>query len=289
MSQEPQVVHIRPSQGWRSINLREIWHRRELLFFFTWRDIKVRYKQTILGFFWAILAPLASMFIFTIIFGKVANLPSDGLPKAVFYLCGLVIWRYFANAFGATSNSIVGNKAVITKIYYPRLITPLSSCLTGLVDFAIAFAVLLLLMAYYRIAPPATALLMPLLIILAMTSALGIGLAFSSLNVKYRDIAQLVPFVTQLWMYCTVVVPFSEVSEFLPGKWRYVYGLNPMAGVVEGIRWCMLHHEMTGAAEGLPVQAPWMLIAIGLPVNIALLVFGLCYFKRTEKHFADII
>ena len=285
------VTHIQPSDGWRSLDLRELWDRRELVYFLTWRDIKVRYKQTLFGVLWALAAPLANTVIFVVIFGRVAKMPTDGLPDAVFYLSGLVIWRYFATALSATSNSLVGNQAILTKIYFPRLAIPLSACLTGLIDFAIAFAGLLLVMIYYQVTPGWPLLLLPVLlpvlVATTMAAAMGVGLVFSSLNVKYRDVAQIVPFVAQFWMFCTVIVPFSHVPERF-GDFRYAYGLNPMGGIVETFRWCLLQGAMD-PATGTPARDIAILLAIGIPVSVFLLGFGLVYFKRLERMFADIV
>ena len=279
------VTIIQPSDGWRSLDLRELWDRRELLYFFAWRDLKVRYKQTLFGVLWAVAGPLASMLVFTFVFDKMAGLPSDGLPGPIFYLSGLVIWRYFANALSAASNSLVGNQAILTKVYFPRLVIPLSSCITGLADFLIALAVLFLLMAYYHIVPGLAILLLPVLLLLTMAAALGAGLFFASLNVKYRDVGYILPFLLQLWMFCTIIVPYSEVAQ-RGGLWRFVYGLNPMGGVVEAFRWSLLRGAMTGPSN---TGALWVLLATGTPVALLLLVAGLLYFKRLEKMFADIV
>ncbi|MCP4249346.1 MAG: ABC transporter permease, partial [bacterium] len=269
--------------GWCPVNWAELWDARELLFFLAWRDIKVRYKQTLLGFAWAVLGPLAQAIIFTFIFARVAALPSDGLPPAVFYMAGLVVWGYFATSLAMCANSLVGNQPLLTKIYLPRLIIPLSAVVTGLVDLLIAFGILLVMMLYYQIAPAATVLLLPLLVLMAMGAALGTGLIFAALNVKYRDVRSIAPFLVQLLMYCTLIVPFSQMPERF-GLWRYLYGLNPMAGVVEGFRWCLAHHLMDPAAA-----PPWALLAVGAPVTVLLVVCGLAYFKRVESQFADIV
>ena len=319
------VTVIKPAKGWMAVDFGELWRYRELFGFFVWRDVKVKYKQTLLGFSWAIIAPLANTIIFTFLFSRVARLPSDGLPPMVFYMTGLVIWRYFQLSFSTCSISLVGNQALLTKIYVPRLSIPISTLITNLVDFTIAFAILLGIMAFFQVLPAATILLLPLLLLIAMGTALGVGLFFAALNVRYRDVKQLAPFIVQMWMWCTVIIPFSKMPERF-GIWKYLYGLNPMGGVVEGFRWCLLHPHMENLkttyttipfeqvpqilAEGLevtgefngsrtvwqivestpaPVEAPWMLIAIGIPVMLALLAGGLYYFRRVERTFADII
>jgi lipopolysaccharide transport system permease protein len=282
-SQDIPVIHIRPSKGWIPLNLKEMWDNRELLYFFIWRNIKLRYKQTLLGVVWTILVPLANTFIFTLFFGKLAKLPTDGLPQPVFYMAGLVVWKYFSTALISTSNSLVGSSGLLTKVYLPRLLIPLSACITGLVDFAIALGALILLMFYFQVVPAATALLLPVLVLIALGTAFGVGLFFTALNVKYRDVEALVPFIVQLWMYGSVIVPFSMIPERF-GPMRYLYGLNPMAGVVEGFRWCLMHH-----VPGATIQAPLTLIAIGVPVTIVMLLCGLYYFKRVENQFADIV
>ncbi len=331
MSTEQPITDIRPPEGWISLNLGEMWQYRDLLYFLTWRDIKVKYKQTLLGFSWAIIVPFSTMIIFGTIFGKVAKLPSDGLNPYLFYLAGLVPWQYFSNSLSMSSNSLVGQAGLLTKIYLPRLFIPLGVVVSNLVDFLIAFTILIVLMFFLKIVPAATIILVPLLMIIAFATAFGVGLTLSALNVKYRDIRFVVPFLAQMWMYCSVLIPFSGIPKTIMGwqvgAWRYLYGLNPMAGVVEGIRWSLMHHKMftlkttetivkTGIVpekleqgqtivvkiledqttqivlkevSQMPVQPPWALIATGLPVTIVMLVFGLYYFKRMEKMFADIV
>ncbi len=273
------ITRIRPIKGWVPIRLGELWVQRELLYFFVWRDIKVRYKQTLLGLAWTILVPLANTVVFTVVFGKLAKLPTDGLPEPVFYMAGLVIWKYFASALTSASGSLVNSSGLLTKIYFPRLFLPISTCITGLVDFFIAFSALLLLVLYYQILPALTILLLPLLLVVAMGTALGVGLFFAALNVRYRDVGVLVPFVVQIWMYCSVIVPFSMIPDEY-GNWRYLYGINPMAGVIEGLRWSL----MPGTLE-----APWILIGIGAVAALSVLFWGLYYFKRMEEVFADIV
>lgn len=288
------VQIIEPPRGWIAIDWGEIWHYRELFGFLVWRDIKVKYKQTLLGAAWAILVPFFQMVIFSFIFGTVANLASDGLPRPIFYFAALLPWTYFSTSLTMSSNSLVGSANLLTKIYFPRLIVPASPCIAGLVDFAIAFLILILMMFYYQILPAVTTVLLPLLLLIAFGTALGVGLIFSALNVKYRDIRYVIPVLVQMWMYCTVILPFSAMPERL-GAWRYLYGLNPMAGVVEGFRWCMLHPRMSvektvnNVMVQVPVEAPWALLGIGIPIMLLMLIFGLYYFRRMERQFADIV
>ncbi len=282
-TQDIPIINISPIKGWVPLNIKELWDNRELLYFFVWRDIKVRYKQTFLGIAWTVIVPLANTIVFTLLFGKLAKLPTDGLPQPVFYMAGLVIWKYFSATLSSVSNSLTDNTALLTKIYFPRLLLPLSTCILGLLDFIIAFAALILLMLYCQTLPAATIVFIPFFVLIAVGTALGIGLFFAALNVKYRDVKSLVPFFIQLWMYCSVIVPFSMLPKDL-GALRYLYGLNPMAGVIEGFRWSLMHH-----VPGATVQNPFLLIVIGLPVLIGMLIFGLYYFKRVENQFADIV
>lgn len=318
------TVHIRPSRGWMALNLREMWEYRELLYFFVWRNMKVRYRQTLLGFTWAVVNPVVNTIAFTIIFGNVAKLPSDGLPPPVFFMIALSLWRYFAATLSSVSNSLVGSANLLTKIYFPRLLIPLNTCISGLADYFIALGILLALMLWFHVVPAASVVLLPVLLLLTVATALGVGLFFAALNVRYRDVGQIVPFLTSIWMYASVIIPFSGIPARW-GIWRYLYGLNPMAGIIEGCRWCFAHHVMmvekltttvltslpAKLAEGqkiiverlmdgtpqiilhetikTPPETPWLLIAMGLPFTIGMLVFGLYYFKRVEKMFADIV
>ena len=318
------TVHIRPSRGWMALNLREMWEYRELLYFFVWRNMKVRYRQTLLGFTWAVVNPVVNTIAFTIIFGNVAKLPSDGLPPPVFFMIALSLWRYFAATLSSVSNSLVGSANLLTKIYFPRLLIPRNTCISGLADYFIALGILLALMLWFHVVPAASVLLLPVLLLLTVATALGVGLFFAALNVRYRDVGQIVPFLTSIWMYASVIIPFSGIPAGW-GIWRYLYGLNPMAGIIEGCRWCFAHHVMmvekltttvltslpAKLAEGqkiiverlmdgtpqiilhetikTPPETPWLLIAMGLPFTIGMLVFGLYYFKRVEKMFADIV
>lgn len=267
---------IRPSKGFLSLNLKEVWRYRELLYFLVWRDVKVRYKQTALGAAWAIIQPVMTMIVFSIFFGRLAKIPSDGIPYPVFAFTALLPWQLFAFALTDSSNSLVGNQNLITKVYFPRLVIPISSVLAGLVDFAIAFVVLLALMLYYGITPTAAIVLLPLFVLLAIVTALAVGLWLSTLNVKFRDVRYTIPFLTQLWMFAT---PVAYPSSLVPKPWRALYGLNPMAGVVEGFRWALL------GKSGNPGALLW----VSITAVVLLLIGGLYYFRRTEATFADIV
>ena len=277
------ITRIEPTRGLRGLDWRGVLARRELLYFFVWRDLKVRYKQTALGFLWVLIAPLLTMAVFTVIFGRVAQLSTDGLPEPVYYLAGLCIWRYFAAALTKASESLVAQQAILTKSYFPRLLVPLAGCVAPLADFAVVLVVLMGLMLVLGLPPAATAVLVPLLAVTAMLAALGTGLLLAALNVRYRDVAHAVPFLLQLWMFCTIIVPFSYMpAEW--GPWRYLYGLNPMAGPVEAFRWALCHPYMDAGAG--PAVA---LLAVGLPVSLALLAAGLAAFARMERTFADVV
>lgn len=267
---------IGPPQGWASIGLKELWEYRELLYFLTWRDIKVRYKQTALGAAWAIIQPVFMMLVFSLFFGKLGGMKSDGIPYPVFVFCALLPWQLFAFALTESSNSLVGNQNLITKVYFPRLVVPISAVFGGLLDFAIAFVILLAMMAYYGIVPGIAILTLPLFILLAVMTALGVGLWLSALNVQYRDVRYTIGFLTQFWLFAT---PVAYPSSIVPAAWRPLYGLNPMAGVVEGFRWALL-----GKAE-----SPGALLIVSTGIVILLLVGGLYYFRRMEQTFADLV
>jgi lipopolysaccharide transport system permease protein len=273
----PPAVHvIRPPQGWLELNLAELWAYRELLYFFVWRDIKVRYKQTLIGAGWAVLQPLLAMTVFTLIFGMLAKIPSDGLPYPVFYFCALLPWMYFAGALATATNTIVDHQRVITKVFFPRVLLPVSAVLAGLLDLAIGFVLLLGMLAYYGMVPTIHMTLLPLFVLLALATALGVGLWLSALNALYRDVRYVVPFVVQIWMFASPVV---YPASLVPVEWRWLYGLNPMAGVIEGFRWAV-----TGSGE-----APGMtLLASSLAVAL-ILVSGLFYFQRMESKIADVV
>jgi lipopolysaccharide transport system permease protein len=267
---------IKPTSGWAPLGLRPVWEYRELLYFLTWRDIKVRYKQTMLGVAWAIIQPFMMMVVFSIFFGRLAGVPSDGLPYPVFVFCALLPWQLFAHALSDSSNSVVANERLITKVYFPRLIIPLSAVLVGLVDFIFAFFVLLAMLVYYGIQPSGAIWTLPMFVLLALMTALSVGLWLSALNVQYRDVRYTVPFLTQLWLFLS---PVAYPSSLVPEPWRPLYGLNPMAGVVEGFRWALL-----GKAEG-----PGPLLGISVIAVVLLLVSGLYYFRRFERTFADVV
>jgi lipopolysaccharide transport system permease protein len=269
------VLRIEPSRGWVSLRLGELWEYRELLYFLVWRDIKVRYKQTALGAAWAILQPVLTMVVFSVFFGRLAKVPSDGIPYPVFALAALVPWQLFAYSVSESTNSLVVSQNLIKKVYFPRLVIPVASVLAGLVDFAISFVALVGLMTYYGIRPTAAIAILPLFILLAVASALCVGLWLSALNVQFRDVRYTIPFLTQFWMFVT---PVAYPSSLIPGKWRTVFGLNPMAGVVEGFRWALL-----GKATSL---GPLLAVSIG--VVVVLLFGGLVYFRRMESTFADV-
>ena len=267
---------IQPSKGWVPLKLGELWHYRELLYFFVWRDVKVRYKQTALGAAWAVIQPVFTMLVFSIFFGRLANMPSDGVPYPIFVFAALVPWTFFANALGQGSNSLVGSGNLITKVYFPRLVVPTASVISGLVDFLIAFAVLVLLMTWYGIGLSLKILWLPVFVLHAVITALAVALWLSALNVQYRDVRYTVPFLTQFWLFAT---PVAYPSSLLSPGWRIAYGLNPMVGVVEGFRWALLD---TGPAPGL------MPVISGL-VSVVLLVGGAFYFQRLERTFADVV
>jgi len=270
------VTRIQPHRGLRVLDFPSLWEYRELLYFFCWRDIKVRYKQTALGAAWALLQPFLTMLIFSVIFGHFAKMPSDGVPYPVFAYCGLLPWQLFAFALSETSNSLVGNSHLITKVYFPRLLVPIAGLLAGLVDFTIAFVLLVGMMAYYRLPIRSTVLVVPFLLLFAIVSSLGVGLWLSALSVKYRDVRHVLPFLTQFWLYAT---PVAYPSSLIPHKWRFLMGINPMSGVVEGFRWALLGTE----------QADLRLMALSVLSVLILLAGGLVYFDRMETTFADLV
>lgn len=269
-------VHIEPPRGWISFKLDELWEYRELLYFLTWRDIKVRYKQTALGAAWAVIQPFFTMVVFSVFFGRLAKVPSDGLPYPIFAYCALLPWQLFAYALTEASNSLITNKQLITKVYFPRLVVPISTVMVGLIDFAIAFVILGGMMLYYGVVPTLAVLALPLFLLLAIATALSVGLWLAALNVKYRDVRYTIPFLTQFWLFAT---PVAYPSSLIPEPWRALYGLNPMAGVVEGFRWILL-----GKAEG-----PGPLLVVSTLVVMAMLIGGLIYFQQVESTFADLV
>lgn len=272
----PRVVIIDAGEGGLRQELRELWTYRELLYFLAWRDLKVRYKQTVLGGAWAILQPFLAMVVFSVFFGHLGKMPSDGIPYPVFAYCALLPWSLFAHALNESGNSLINNRGLITKVYFPRLIIPLAPLFVGLVDFAVASGVLIGMMVFYGIVPGVAVLAAPGFVVLALLTALSVGLWLSALNVRYRDVRYTIPFLTQLWLFATPVV---YPSSLLPEAWRPVLGLNPMSGVVEGFRWALV-----GQAG-----APGSLLAVSVVVVVVLLVGGLWYFACTARTFADIV
>ena len=272
----PAHVVIRPSTGWTGVSLRDLWAYRELLYFLAWRDIKVRYKQTALGVIWVVIQPLFAMLVFSVFFGRLAGMPSGGVPYPVFAFCALLPWQLFAHALTESSASLVTNQNLITKVYFPRLIIPLAPVLASLLDFLIAFGLLLGMLAYYRITPTLWVWTLPLFLLLAIALAIGVGLWLAALNARYRDVRYTIPFLTQIWLFAT---PIAYPSSLVPEPWRAWYGLNPMAGVVDGFRWALL-----GTAD-----APGGLMAVSAAVTLVILVSGVYYFRRTERTFADTI
>lgn len=270
------MLRIEPSKGWVPIRFDELWAYRELIYFLVWRDIKIRYKQTILGGAWAIIQPFFTMVVFSIFFGKLAQMPSDGVPYSIFAYTALVPWTFFANGVAGSSNSLVSSANLIKKVYFPRLAVPISSVIAGVVDFALAFVVLLGMMAYFGLAPTWKIVWLPFYLLLTVVTSLGVGVWLSALNVEYRDVHHAVPFLIQLWFFAS---PIAYPSSLLSEPWRTVYGLNPMAGVVEGFRWALLD---TGTAPG-PI------VAVSSLAALAVLVSGVFYFRRVEKTFADLV
>jgi lipopolysaccharide transport system permease protein len=270
------VVRIVPARGWVSLKLGELWAYRELLYFLVWRDVMVRYKQTALGAAWAVIQPFCTMIVFSLFFGRLAKIPSNGIPYPIFAYAALVPWTFFANGLGQSANSLVGSANLIKKVYFPRLMIPTATVLSEGVDFCIAFVVLLLMMLYYGIAPTANVVWLPLFLLLALGTSLGVGLWLSALNVHFRDVRYVVPFITQFWLFAT---PVAYPSSLLSEPWRTLYGLNPMVGVVEGFRWALL-----GSGP-----APGAMAGVSALVTAALLTSGALYFRRMEKTFADVV
>ena len=275
METKKTFFRIQPSKG-ITLGVKEFWEYRELLYFLTWRDLKVRYKQTVLGVAWAVIQPFMSMVVFSLFFGHLAKIPSDGVPYPIFSFAALVPWTFFAAGLSQSANSLVGNANLISKIYFPRLIIPVSSVASGIVDFFVAFTVLLGMMLYFGILPTSHIIWFPFFLLLAIVTALGAGLWLSALNVEYRDVRYVVPFLTQFWMFATpIVYPSSLLAE----PWRSIYGLNPMVGVIEGFRWSLLATK----------NPPGLTLLISSFVAIALFVSGLIYFRRMENSFADVV
>lgn len=275
-NQTVNYLRIEPSSGWVSLKLKELLEYRELLYFLTWRDIKVRYKQTVIGAAWAIIQPFFTMVVFSLFFGKLAKMPSDGIPYPIFSYAALVPWMFFANGLSQSSNSLVGGANLITKVYFPRLVMPISGVVSGAVDFVLAFVILIGMMLFYGIMPTLNVFYLPFLLLLAFITALGVGLWLSALNVQYRDVRYVVPFLTQFWLFAT---PIAYPSSLLSEPWRTIYGLNPMVGVVEGFRWALLRTN----------TAPGPIIIVSTLAALAILVSGAYYFRRMEKTFADVV
>lgn len=272
-------VLIRPQRGMVGLDFRELWNFRELIVFLTWRDILVRYKQTLLGGAWAILQPLLQMLLLNLLFGEVAGLPTSGVPRPLFTFAALLPWNLFSNAVSDASRSLVANRNMITKVYFPRIIVPLANVLSGVLDFAVAFLILAGMMIYYQFAP-ANLLLLPLYVLVALLTALGVGLWLAALNVHYRDVKYIIPFLTQFWMLASpIAYEAKSIFERLPEAWQWLYALNPMVGVVEGFRYALL---------GIPVYSENMLW-VSLASSLVMLVSGLMYFRSMERTFADVV
>lgn len=267
---------IRPKKGWQTLNLKELINCRELLFFLAWRDIKVRYKQTVLGVAWAIIQPFFTMVIFSLFFGRLAKIPSEGIPYPIFSYAALVPWTFFANGLNQASNSLVGSANLIKKVYFPRLAIPIASVLAGVVDFILSFIVLIGMMAYFGFFPTYNVLWLPLFLLLALTISLGVSLWFSALNVEFRDVRYTIPFLTQFWLFST---PIAYPSSLLSEPWKTIYGINPMVGVVDGFRWALLGTS----------TPPGVAMIVSTAVALILLISGAFYFRRMEKNFADVI
>jgi lipopolysaccharide transport system permease protein len=273
---EPTTIYIKPSTGLAALNLRDLWVYRELIFFLIWRDIKVRYKQTLLGAAWAVIQPIVTMLVFNFVFGQVAKVPTDGVPYPIFSYTALLPWGLFTTALNSASRSLTSSQNMITKVYFPRLVLPLASVLAGLIDFAIAFVILIGMMVYFKVSPTGAVWTLPLFLLLAIVTALGVALWLSAINVKYRDVNYALPFLTQFWLFIT---PVAYSAKIISDKWQLVYSLNPMAGVVNGFRWALL-----GANSG-----PDLSLAISAVIALVVLVSGLFYFRNMERTFADTI
>lgn len=274
------VTLLRPAKGLAALNLGDLWHYRELIYFLTWRDLKVRYKQTLIGVAWIIIQPVISMVVFNFLFGQLLNVPSGGVPYPIFSYAALLPWNYFAGALQRSSTSLVGSANLISKVYFPRMTIPISGILSGFVDFLVSFVVLIVLMIIYKITPTSAIIYLPLFLLLAAITALGFGLWLSALNVRFRDVGHLVPFLIQIWMYVTPVI---YGSDLIPEQFRFLLGFNPMTGVVEGFRWALLGNNLTDAA------APGPLFGISIAISLIVLISGTIFFRSTERTFADII
>lgn len=276
-ARQPDLVTIKPAKGWVPLNLKDLWHYRELIYFLTWRDLKVRYKQSVLGVLWAILKPFMNMVVFTIFFGQLAKIPSDGIPYPIFSYTGLLPWGFFAAALDVSARSMLQSGSMVSKIYFPRIIVPLSSVFANLVDFLIAFVILIGMMIYYQIVPTINTLWLPVFILLAMITAIGVGLWFSALLVMYRDVNYMLPFISEIWKF---VSPVVYSTTLIPEKWQWLYSINPMAGVVSGFRWALL---------GQPETISFASLAISAGISLVVFISGLYFFRRMERIFADMI
>jgi lipopolysaccharide transport system permease protein len=276
MTEPLPIVEIRPRRGGASLDLDDVWRYRELLAFLVWRDLKVRYRQTVLGAVWAVLQPFVTMVVFSVVFGRLAGVPSDGVPYPVFAFAALVPWTFFSAGIAQSANSLVGSQSLIKRVYFPRLVIPIAAVAVGLVDLAIASVVLVGLMLAFGIVPSLTLIWAIPLLALAFVTSLGVGLWLSALNVRYRDIRYIVPFLVQVWLFATpVAYPASLVGE----PWRTLYALNPMVGVVEGFRWALLGTD----------TAPGPLVVVSGLVAVVVLITGALYFRRAEGSFADVV
>ena len=276
MEEDVQVIRIEPSKGWVALQLQELWAYRELLYFLIWRDVKVRYKQTAIGAAWAIIQPVFTMIVFSLFFGRLGKIPSDGVPYPIFCYTALVPWTFFSQGLSQASNSLVGSANLIKKVFFPRLSIPIASVTSGLIDFALAFIVLLGMLLYYGILPTVNVIWLPLLVLLTLVTSLGVSLWLSALNVYFRDVHHIIPFLTQFWLFAT---PIAYPSSLLSEPWRTLYSLNPMVGVVEGFRWALLGTE----------TAPGPMLIVSSLAALTLLVSGTFYFRRLEKTFADVV
>lgn len=277
----PEIITLRPSRGWSSLNLRDLWAYKELIYFLTWRDVIVRYKQTVLGAAWAVINPLINMVVLQVVFGNFAGMEPEGnIPGPLFRFSSVLPWGLFAGALNSAGRSMLSNRSILTKVYFPRLIIPMSSVLGGLVDFAIGFVVLLGMMIFWGVLPSWQIVTLPLIILLALITALGVGLWFSALNVLYRDVGYVLPVMTQLLLF---ISPVGYSTSTVPIQWQWLYALNPIVGVIESFRWAVLG---TVPSDSLPL---WTLVSISASVSIFLLVTGLFYFRRMERTFADMV
>jgi lipopolysaccharide transport system permease protein len=274
------MTYLRPAKGLAALNLRDLWEYRELIYFLTWRDLKVRYKQTILGFAWVMLQPIINMVVFTVLFGQLLNVPTGGIPYPIFSFAALLPWGYFAGSLTRSSTTLVGSANLISKVYFPRMVIPISGVISGFVDFAVAFIVLLGMMIFYHITLSWNILLLPVFLLLAMATALGFGLWLSALNVRFRDINHIVPFLIEIWKYVTPVI---YGATLIPEKFRFILGLNPMTGVVEGFRWAILGKNYADTFNAGP------LFIISILITLVVLISGVIFFRNTERTFADII